>query len=102
MKASYVILTSKEGQFRAEPAEGLEPVEAWDYSIAGRKRARFVIAKLEGAGSVRIVDETPPPVVNLVRTKFLEKYASLELARRELEDLAAGGGAQSRLERVPA
>jgi hypothetical protein len=96
----YVILTSKPGQFRTEVVDGLEPVESYDYAAAGRMRAHFVIAKLDAPTKVRIVDETPPPAVNLVPTKFLEKFRTLEGARRELETLAAGGGAGCTLTRV--
>jgi hypothetical protein len=96
----FVILTSKPGQFRTEPTEGLQPVEAYDYSFCGRTRAHFVIAQLEAPTRVRIVDETPPPVVNLVPTKFLEKYATIERARHELEELVSAGGSEFLLTRV--
>jgi len=87
----YVILTSKPGKFRTEQGEGLRPVEAWDYLLCGNRRAHFVIAELAGATHVTVVDETPPCVVNRLPAKFLEKFATLELARRELEQLAKGG-----------
>lgn len=93
----YVILTSKPGQFRSELTSGLRAVEAWDYTFYGRLRARFVIAELEAPCKVRIVDETPPQVVNLVPTKFLEKFKSVEGARHELETLAARGGVEATL-----
>jgi hypothetical protein len=96
----FVILTSKPGQFRSEPTEGLQPVEAYDYSFCGRTRAHFVIARLAGPTRVRIVDETPPAVVNLVPTKFLEKYATIEGARQELEELVSAGGRDFLLTRV--
>jgi hypothetical protein len=89
---SYVILTSKPGQFRTEVTEGLEPLEAYDYLCFGRKRAGFVIARLAAPTRIRIVDETPPPVVNYVPTKFLEKFESVERARRQLQELAQSGG----------
>jgi hypothetical protein len=98
--AMYVILTSKPGEFRTEPGAGMEPVESYDYTFCGRKRAHFVIAKLEGPTRVRIVDETPPPAVNDVPTKFLEKFATVERARRELETLATAGGSDFALTRV--
>jgi hypothetical protein len=83
----YVILTSKPGQFRTEPGEGLRPVEAYDYVFYGRRKARFVIAELLGEAKVRVIDETPPEVVNLVPSKFLEKFPSVERARVELRHL---------------
>ena len=100
--ATFVILTSKPGQFRTEIVDGLQPMESYDYSFCGRQRARFVIAQLIAPTKVRIVDETPPPVVNLVPTKFLEKFASLERARLELEELASGAGGDAVLRKVPA
>lgn len=94
MRVTYVILTSKPGEFRTEAGEGMQAVESYDYSAHGRRRARFVIAKLTGPGRVTIVDETPPPVVNSIPSKFLPKFDTVERARHELEDLAARGGAE--------
>ncbi|HRP97106.1 MAG TPA: ferredoxin [Rhodocyclaceae bacterium] len=88
----YVILTSKVGEFRTEPEAGLAPVESWDYLFCGRKKARFVIAEFDGDARIRIEDETPPPVVNRISTKFLQKFRTVEDARRELEELARFGG----------
>ena len=97
----FVILTSKPGEFRTEVAQGMAPVDAYEYVCAGRKRAHFVIARLESPTRVRIVDETPPPVVNVVPSKFLPKFDSVERARAELEQLASkGGGADYVLRRV--
>ena len=83
----YVILTSKPGQFRTEAGEGLKPVEAYDYLFCGRRRAHFVIAELEREVKVRIVEESGAPAVNLVPSKFLPRFATLEKAREELERL---------------
>ena len=99
---SYVILTSKPGQFRTEVTEGLEPLEAYDYLCFGRKRAGFVIARLSGPTRIRIVDETPPPVVNYVPSKFLAKFESIEHARSELQELAQSGGTDFVLQPVTA
>jgi hypothetical protein len=96
----YVILTSKPGEFRTEVVDGLQPVESYDYTFCGRKRAHFVIAELMAPTKVRIVDETPPLVVNLVPTKFLEKFRTVEGARHELEQLASAGGGDFVLTRV--
>jgi hypothetical protein len=97
-RGTYVIVTSKPGQFRAELTEGFNAVECFEYIANGRVRARFVIAELAAATRLRLVDETPPEVVNLVPTKFLEKFQTLEGARHELESLASTG--QAVLKRV--
>jgi hypothetical protein len=99
---SYVILTSKPGQFRTELTEGLEPLEAYDYLCCGRKRAGFVIARLAAPTRICIVDEAPPPVVNYVPSKFLAKFETVERARRELDRLARSGGSDFVLRPVQA
>lgn len=86
----YVILTSKPGQFHTVSADGMQPVEAWDYLLCGRLRAHFVIAELAGATRVTVIDETPPCVTNHLPIKFLEKFATIDRARRQLEQLASG------------
>lgn len=97
----YVILTSKPGQFRSEPVPGITPVEAWDYLFAGTRRARFVIATLEGETKLRVIDEAPPPRLNLVPTKFLQKFETIEAARAELSHLTRFGGAETALRPAP-
>jgi hypothetical protein len=97
---TFVILTTKPGQYRTETGEGLEPVERYDYTLAGRTRAEFVIARLEGSPRVRVVDETPPAVVNYVPCKFLPRFESLESARRELQQLVRAGGSGFQLTAV--
>ncbi|HEY1287883.1 MAG TPA: ferredoxin [Burkholderiales bacterium] len=96
----YVILTSKPGQFRTEAGDGLKPVETYDYLFCGRKRARFVIAQIEGEPKVKIVDEASPAAVNFVPSKFLPRFDSLEKARRELRSLAGLGTLDVSLERI--
>jgi hypothetical protein len=88
---TYVILTSKPGQFRTEPVAGVVPTEAYDYVFCGRVRAQFVIAVLEQATRVRVVDETEPVTVNLVPTKFLERFDTLAAARDALQALCRFG-----------
>jgi hypothetical protein len=88
----FVILTSKPGQFRTELGDHLEALESYDYVFCGRKRAQFVIATLLFDAKTRIVDETAPPVVNLVPSKFLPKFDTLAAARDELKSLAGSGG----------
>lgn len=93
----YVILTSKTGKFRSEGDEHMPIVEAYDYFFYGRKTARFEIARLERETRVRVTEEDPPYVVNLVPTKFLEHFASLEAARAELQHLTSFGGMETAL-----
>jgi len=96
----FVILTSKPGQFRTEPGDGMQVIEAYDYLFCGRKRAHFIIAEIQRDLKIRIVDESAPPVVNLVPSKFLPKFDSLEKARRELEQLVNANGMDIELVRV--
>jgi len=95
----YVILTSKPGQFRTEAGEGLRPVEHYDYLFCGRLRAQFVIAELLGPTRVRVVDETEPVTVNLVPSKFLETFETVDAARHELDHLCRFGDLDARLVR---
>ncbi|MCK8783318.1 ferredoxin [Roseomonas sp. NAR14] len=98
----YVILTSKPGRFRTELVPGLRPVEAYEYRFHDTVRARFVVAELLHELRLRVIDEAEPPVLNEVPVKFLEKFESVEAARRELAHLTAFGGMKVALERVPA
>lgn len=95
-----MILASKPGQYRTEPGEGVQPVEAWDYADGGKVRARFVIARMEGERRIRVVDEAEPPAISNLPTKFLDKYDSVEAARAALEDLAGHGGGRAVLTRA--
>ncbi len=94
----YVILTSKTGQYRTEPGPGLVPIEAWDYRFAGRHRARFVIARLDAATRVTLIEHEPPHGVNSVPSKFLPHFDSLQAARDELAQLTRFAGVDTRLE----
>lgn len=94
---THVILTSKPGQFRTEVGPGLRPVEAYDYVLCGRVRAQFVIAVLEEATRVRVVDETEPATVNMVPSKFLERFGDLAGARAELQALCSFGTMETQL-----
>ncbi len=87
----YVILTSKPGQFRTEAGAGLRPLEAYDYLFYGHTKAQFVIAELlEESTKVRVIeDETA--IINDVPSKFLEKFATVELAFSELRHLTTFG-----------
>ncbi|MBY4899075.1 ferredoxin [Cupriavidus sp. AU9028] len=96
----YVILTSRRGEFHTEPGAGMTAVESWDYLFYGAPRAHFVIAALEQEGRVRVVEDTPPHLVNHVPTKFLEKYDSVDAAREALRELARFGSMQIELVRA--
>jgi hypothetical protein len=98
----YTILTSRPGQYRTEPGPDMTVIETYDYLFYGRARARFAIASLEGEGRVRVIDEADKPVVNLVPTKFLEKFGTVEEARAALTRLARFGSMDIRLEKVEA
>ena len=87
----FVLLTSRPGQFRTEPTDGMTAVEAYDYVFYGKRTARFVIAELAADTKVRVREETPPGIVNLVSTRFLDQYATLEAARAALRKLASFG-----------
>ena len=88
---AYVILISKPGQFRTEPGAGMQAVESYDYLFCGRKRAHFVIATLVGEEKIRVIDDADPELVNYVPSKFLDRFETIDLARRELKTLAKFG-----------
>jgi len=96
----YVILTSRPGQFHTEATDGVTLVERYDYLFYGKRTAQFVIAELARESKVRIVEDTSSGTVNLVPTKFLERFSSLEDARAELRRLAAFGSMDIALVRV--
>lgn len=85
----YLILTSKPGQFRTELADGLLPIEAYDYVFCGRKIAHFVIAQLTRDTKIKIVEETSPALVNHVPARLFEQYDTLERARAEVASLSS-------------
>ncbi len=94
----YVILTSKPGQFRTEPMEGslddIRPLETYDYVFYGRATASFVIAELHQPVKVRVIDESAgreAETINLVPSKFLERFDTLDAARAALQGLAKFG-----------
>ncbi len=88
---TYVILTTKPGIFRTELVDGLRPVATYDYLFCGRKRAEFTIAELSGDVRLRVIDEAEPPLLNLVPSKFLEHFPTIERALAELQHLTAFG-----------
>lgn len=97
---TYVILTSKDGIFRTELDKNLRPIEAWDYLFYGARRAHFVVAELLAETRIRIVDHQSPPNVNLVPSKLLEHFDTIEDARRELTTLTSFGRMDTQLRRA--
>jgi hypothetical protein len=99
MASDYVILTDKDGQFYTELCNGLVPVERYDYLFYGKRRAHFVIAELQRPVRVALVEVAPPHVRNLVPSKFLPHFGSVQAAR-ELQQLVSFGALDARLQRV--
>ncbi|WMD18899.1 ferredoxin [Achromobacter seleniivolatilans] len=97
MDPVYVILTSKPGVFRTEVGAEVDIIETYDYVFYGRALAVFSIARLQGDIRLIVTEETPPYVVNRVPSKFLEKFASIEAARKELGHLTRFGSMESTL-----
>jgi hypothetical protein len=97
----YVILTSKPGQFRTVAAQGLRPLEAYDYMFYGHTKAHFVIAELlEDSTRIRVIEDDTA-IVNDVPSKFLEKFETTELALRELKCLTTFGHMDTELRKAP-
>jgi hypothetical protein len=87
----YVILTSKPGQFRTEVNDDLRPVEGYDYLFCGDRKAHFVIAELLAERTKVRVVEDGADIVNLVPSKFLPTFDTVERAVDELRRLTAFG-----------
>lgn len=96
----YIILTSKPGQYRTEPAPGMQPVERYDYLLCGRKRAEFVLAEMQVEAKVTVIEEGEGGAINHVPTKFLPRFSTLEEARAELKHLAGFGTLEIELVRI--
>ncbi len=97
----FVILTSRPGQYRTELGDGLQACEAYDYLFAGQPKARFVIASLLRDVRIRVIDEAPPERINDIPCKFLQKFATVEDARAQLQGLASFRGMDAVLRRLP-
>lgn len=94
---AYVILTSKPGQYRTEPAGSLVPAEAWDYVYCGRHLATFVIAAVHGDARIRVVDEADDAAVNDMPIRFLEKFPDRDTAFNALQRLVGTRNADAQL-----
>ncbi|HTH61547.1 MAG TPA: hypothetical protein VL689_15490 [Paraburkholderia sp.] len=95
--ASYVILTSKPGQYRTEATGKLVPAEAWDYLYSGRHLATFVIAALYGEARIRVVDESGDAAVNDMPIRFLEKFPDRDAAFNALQILVGTRNSDAQL-----
>ena len=96
----YILLTSKEGQYRTELRDGLVATEIYDYVFHGKPRLRVVIAQLSEPVKIPVVDEEPPGVTNLVPSKFFPRFDDLDSARRALAELADFGQCDTRLVKI--
>jgi hypothetical protein len=95
----YIIVTSKPGEYTAEPAAGITAVERWNYLFYGRLRSTFTIGEVTGDGArVKIVDAADPSCINWVPAKFFGAFDTLDAARHELEELTRFGAIDARLE----
>lgn len=94
---TYVVLTSKPGQYRTEFTGKLTPAEAWDYIYCGRHLATFVIASLHGEARIRVVEESGDATVNDMPTRFLEKFSDRDAAFRALQVLVGTRHADAQL-----
>jgi hypothetical protein len=83
----FVILTSREGRFRAEAPAAMRLVEAYRYCHGARALATFAIAEAVPEARIRIVDQGPPETVSEVPVKFFGSFATIEAARAELRAL---------------
>jgi hypothetical protein len=84
---TFVILTSKPGQYQTEMVEGLVAAESYEYKFYERTLARFDIVQLVEDVRIKLVDAQDPAQVNFVPSKFLEKFVSVEDARAALRIL---------------
>jgi hypothetical protein len=97
---SYVILTSKDGAFRTEADASLRPVETYEYLFCGRRRATFTLAEIVAETRVKVIEVEDPSLVNLVPSKFLPHFDSLDEARRALTSLTRYGEMDTALRKV--
>lgn len=89
--AFYAVLTSKPGIYHSEPGADVEIVETYDYVFCSKTKAVFQIVRAPGPTRVRIVEDAPPHTVNVVPTRVLERFATLEEARCAIGQLANFG-----------
>ncbi len=98
--ATYLVLTSKPGQFNMPITAGLKAVEAYDYLFCGSLRARFVIVEMAEPVRISIIDEEPPYMASTVPSHLVEQHGSLEQARASLDSLVSFGKLDVQLKQV--
>ncbi|OWT80372.1 MULTISPECIES: ferredoxin [unclassified Achromobacter] len=97
----YVILTSKPDLYRTEANADIRLIEAWDYVLEGRVRARFQLGELLRETRVNVIETGDTPTINSVPSKFLERFDTLEEGRGEIRQLCSFGKLDARLVAVP-
>lgn len=97
----FVILTSKPRQYMTHPNADIDLLEAWEYRFCGELQAQFVVGRLLRETRVRVVETDGSGTANLVPSKFLERFESLDAAHRELQTLCNYGSLDAKLVPVP-
>lgn len=93
----YIVLTSKPGEYRSEPGEGVKVVASYDYFFYGSKKAQFAIAQITEPARVLIIEEGPSGTINNITTRQMEKFSTQEQAYQELQGLTRFGSIQAEL-----
>ena len=95
----YVIVTSKPGVFESVLEPVTTAVESYKYLFYGHCKAIFQLVELKQEGHVRITESEPPYTANLLSTKFLGHYDTLDAAREEIGHLTHFGDLDASLMR---
>jgi hypothetical protein len=98
----YAIITSKPGQYKAHACGDVAVVETYEYMFYGKLKAVFQVIELEAEVQIQIVEDDPPHATNIVSTKFLDKFESLEAVQSELKHLISFGGLKATLRKCDA
>jgi hypothetical protein len=86
----FVLITSKMGEYQAEPESGLTPVKHYDYYFYNKKKAEICIARVDSdSARVRITEVGDRGARNSIPIKFFESFDSLQHAEKELQHLAS-------------
>ena len=97
----YIIITSKPGEFEAQPGDGLEKIESWRYRFGSQTRAIYSICRvLDDKARVLIVDAEDARGVNRVPCKFFGDFADIESARADIRALTSFANLDAGIERI--